>query len=44
MSNAGSRFELFEIGEKAASKGCIINERITAMPVKEEHFPLVFKV
>ncbi|TMI65069.1 MAG: patatin [Bacteroidetes bacterium] len=44
MSNADSRFELFEIGKKAASNGCFIKDRITAMPVKEEHFPLTFKI
>jgi patatin-like phospholipase/acyl hydrolase len=44
MSNADSRFELYEIGKNAAEKGAIIDDIVVATKVKEEHFPANFNV
>lgn len=45
MSNAESRFELYEIGEKAAANGAIDNEKkVVATKVIESHFPESFKI
>ncbi|MGC4037198.1 MAG: patatin-like phospholipase family protein [Chitinophagaceae bacterium] len=44
MSNAASRFELYDIGKKAALDGAIINDKITATQVTEDHFPDIFKI
>jgi patatin-like phospholipase/acyl hydrolase len=44
MSNAKSRFELYEIGEKAAQKGAVSNNKVAATKVAESHFPDLFKI
>lgn len=44
MSNADSRFALYDIGEKAAENGAIIDEKISATKVTESQFPEAFKV
>ena len=44
MSNAASRFELYEIGKNAAEKGAIIDEIISATKIKEDHFPPNFNL
>ncbi|MGK2864707.1 MAG: patatin-like phospholipase family protein [Chitinophagaceae bacterium] len=44
MSNADSREELYAIGEKAAMDGAFVDGYVAASPVKESHFPLVFKI
>jgi hypothetical protein len=44
MSNAASRFELYEIGKNAAEKGAIIDEIIAATKIKEDHFPPNFNL
>ena len=44
MSNAASRFELYDLGEKAAAKGAIVDKKVVATKVTEDHFPLTFKI
>jgi len=44
MSNADSRFELYDIGKKGAESGALVNNVMTASQVKEEHFPASFKM
>ncbi|MFM9908792.1 MAG: patatin-like phospholipase family protein [Chitinophagaceae bacterium] len=44
MSNADSRFELYEIGKKAAEQGLHIDNLVMAQQVVKEHFPAAFKV
>ncbi len=45
MSNADSRFELYDIGKKAAETGAKINNNVmSASQVKAEHFPESFKI
>ena len=44
MSNAGSRFELYDIGEKAAITGAIVDKKVVATKVTEDHFPTTFKI
>jgi len=44
MSNAASRFELYEIGEKAATNGAVdAGKKVVAAKVTESHFPQSFK-
>lgn len=45
MSNADSRFELYEIGAKAAESGAIdASGNVVASKVVESHFPGLFKI
>jgi uncharacterized protein len=44
MSNADSRFELYDIGKKAAEQGAVIDKNIAASQVKEGHFPAGFRI
>lgn len=44
MSNAGNRYELFDIGKAAAEKGAKVNELVCATPVLISHFPESFKL
>jgi hypothetical protein len=44
MSNAVSRFELYDIGKKAAENGAVIDNKVAATKVNEEHFPGMFKL
>jgi patatin-like phospholipase/acyl hydrolase len=43
MSNANSRFELYDIGKIAATNGAIIEGKVAATKVTESHFPETFK-
>jgi len=44
MSNAGNRYELYDIGKAAAEKGAKINGLVQATPVLDDHFPAAFKL
>ena len=44
MSNAASRFDLFDLGEKAASIGAIVDKKVAATRVTEADFPITFKI
>ena len=44
MSNAGNRYELYDIGNAAAEKGIKIDGLVQATPVLDDHFPSTFKI
>jgi len=44
MSNAASRFELYDLGEKAASNGAIVDGKVVATKVSNTDFPAAFNV
>jgi patatin-like phospholipase/acyl hydrolase len=44
MSNADSRFKLYDIGKTAATNGAIIEDKVAATKVTEGHFPERFKI
>lgn len=44
MSNAASRFELYDVGEKAAARGALVDGKVAATKVTDTDFPNSFKV